>query len=299
MALKGEALGLAVMTELPLVVVNVQRAGPSTGMPTKPEQSDLLMAMFGRHGESPMPVLAPATPGDCFWIAFEAARIAMRYMTPVLVLSDGYLGNGTEPFRVPAVEDLPEVPVTFAQAREGEQFLPYRRDPESLSRPWARPGTPGLEHRIGGLEKADGTGNVEYDPENHERMVMIRADKVARVTQDIPPSTIMGDESGELLVLGWGGTYGAIRGAMRRLLDRGVKVGHVHLRHLNPFPADLGEILSRYRTVLIPELNTGQLALLIRGKYKADVVGYNKIQGRPFSVEEIMERIETLLEIKS
>jgi 2-oxoglutarate ferredoxin oxidoreductase subunit alpha len=296
LALKGEAMGLAVMTELPLVVIDVMRAGPSTGMPTKPEQSDLLMALHGRHGESPMPVLAPSTPGDCFWIAFEAARIAIKYMTPVMILSDGYLANGTEPFRLPAVSDLPEVPVAFAEAGEGG-FRPYLRNPSTLGRPWARPGTPGLEHRIGGLEKSDGTGNVDYDPGNHEHMIRLRAEKVERVARDFPATEVVGPESGELLILGWGGTFGAIRSAVLRCHGKGLPVAHAHLRLLNPFPSDLGEILGRYRSVLIPELNTGQLLQLVRSRYLIDAMGYNKVQGRPFTVEEIQDRIEKLLEV--
>ena len=295
MALKGEAMGLAVMTELPLVVVNVQRAGPSTGMPTKPEQADLLMALWGRHGESPMPVLAPSTPGDCFWIAFEAVRIAVKYMTPVIVLSDGYLATGTEPFRIPDVTDLPEIELHFAEARDGE-FRAYLRDAETLARPWARPGTAGLEHRIGGLEKTDASGAVDYDPANHEHMVRTRAEKVARVSADIPRTEVFGKPNGKLLVLGWGGTYGAIRGAVSRALDEGLSVAQVHLRHLNPMPSDLEEILSNYDQIIIPELNTGQLRTLIRSTYLLDVKGFNKIQGRPFSVDEILELIKKTLE---
>ena len=297
MALKGEAMGLAVMAELPLVVVNIQRGGPSTGLPTKPEQADLLMALFGRHSESPLPVLAAATPGDCFWMAFEAARIAIRYMTPVILLSDGYLANGSEPFRIPDPGELPDVPVRFATVGEGgEPFLPYRRDPESMARAWAVPGTPGLEHRIGGLEKAETTGNVNYDPLNHERMVRIRLEKVNRVARDLPPLQVFGPESGELLILGWGSTYGSIRGAVEDGLDRGLSVAHAHLRHLNPLPDDLGSVLSRYRKVLVPEMNTGQLLMLVRARYLVDAIGLNKVQGLPFSVEEIMERACHLLE---
>jgi 2-oxoglutarate ferredoxin oxidoreductase subunit alpha len=297
-ALKGEGLGLAVMTELPLVLVDVMRGGPSTGLPTKPEQSDLLMALYGRHAECPLPVLAPSTPGDCFWTAFEAARIAIRYMTPVILLSDGYLANGTEPFRIPDLEDLPTFTAEYARSRDGQPFHPYLRDPETLARPWARPGTPGLEHRIGGLEKTDVTGNVDYDPINHEFMVRTRAAKVDGVARDIPPIEVHGARSGDLLVLGWGGTFGAIRGALNRLLDQGLSVGHCHLRHLNPLPSDLGEVLNQYRTVVIPELNSGHLLKVIRAKYLIDAVGLNKIQGKPFTVEEIMDRIEKLLEVE-
>lgn len=298
LALKGEGMGLAVMVELPLVVIDVQRAGPSTGMPTKPEQSDLLQAMFGRHGESPVPVLAPCTPGDCFWIAFEAAQIAIRHMIPVVVLSDGYLANGTEPFRIPDVDELPVLEIRRAGATDGAPFRPYGRDERTLARPWAVPGTPGLEHRIGGLEKSDGTGNVNYEAENHERMVRVRAEKVQRVAEYLPPTEVHGAASGDLLVLGWGGTYGAIRGAVNEANARGAKVAHVHLRCLNPFPNDLGEILGRYRSVLVPELNTGQLSMLIRARYLVDAVGLNKVQGKPFTVEEILEPIEKLLEVQ-
>jgi 2-oxoglutarate ferredoxin oxidoreductase subunit alpha len=298
MALKGEAMGLAVMTELPLVIVNVQRGGPSTGLPTKPEQADLLMALFGRHSESPLPVLAAATPGDCFWMAFEAARIALKYMTPVIFLSDGYLASGTEPFRIPEVSELPEIPVVKVESKTGEQFMPYLRNKETLSRPWAIPGTPGLEHRLGGIEKTDGSGNVNYDPENHEHMVLTRAEKVARVADEIPPTEVFGPDSGDLLVLGWGGTYGSIHGAVRRGVDQGLSVAQVHIRHLNPLPPDLGEILGRFRTVLVPEMNTGQLLMLIRARFLIDAIGMNKIQGRPFGVDEILARINQLLETK-
>jgi 2-oxoglutarate ferredoxin oxidoreductase subunit alpha len=298
MALKGEAMGLAVMTELPLIVVNIQRGGPSTGLPTKTEQADLLMAFFGRHAESPLPIVAAATPGDCFWMAFEACRIAVTYMTPVIFLSDGYIANGSEPFRIPKVEDLPRIVARFAPPGNGAGFMPYRRDDRTLARAWALPGTPGLEHRIGGLEKADLTGNVSYDPKNHDHMVRLRAEKVARVAADIPPLEVFGPETGELLVVGWGGTYGAIHGAVRRAQDKGLAVAQVHLRHLNPFPRDLEGILRRYRRVLVPELNTGQLSLLLRGRFLIDAVGQNKVEGRPFGNEEILANIESLLERK-
>ncbi len=299
MALKGEALGLAVMTELPLVVVNVQRGGPSTGLPTKPEQADLLQAMFGRHSESPLPILAASTAGDCFWVAFEAARIAVTYMTPVILLTDGYLASGAEPFRIPPVDDLPRIEIKFAPGRTDGGFLPYERNPETLARPWATPGTPGLEHRIGGLEKSDITGNVSYDADNHEHMVWTRAEKVARVAREIPPIEVFGPEKGELLVLGWGSTYGAIRGAVEEARTRGLDVAHAHLRYLNPLPEDLPAVMARYRTVLVPEMNSGQLLLLIRAKYLVDAVGLNKVQGKPFTVNEIMGRVETLLEARS
>jgi 2-oxoglutarate ferredoxin oxidoreductase subunit alpha len=297
MALKGEAMGLAVMVELPLVIVNIQRGGPSTGLPTKPEQADLLMALFGRHSESPLPVLAAATPSDCFWMAFEASRIALKYMTPVIFLSDGYLANGSEPFRIPSVDELPEIASTFAAPGNG--FLPYARDPRTLARPWAIPGTPGLEHRIGGLEKTDGTGAVSYDPHNHAHMIRTRAAKVEAVAQEIPPLEVYGPESGDLLVLGWGGTYGAVHGAVRRALDRKRKVAQAHLRYLNPFPANLGEVLGRYTKILIPELNTGQLSLLIRARFLRETTGLNKVEGRPFGTEEILHRIEGILEAKT
>jgi 2-oxoglutarate ferredoxin oxidoreductase subunit alpha len=258
------------------------------------------MALFGRHAESPLPVVAAATPGDCFWMAFEAARIALTYMTPVVYLTDGYLANGTEPFRIPRIDDLPEIPVRFARpGGDGEPFLPYGRDPQTLARSWAVPGTPSLEHRIGGLEKADGTGEVSYDPQNHAHMIRIRAEKVARVGDGIPPLEVFGPETGDLLVVGWGGTFGAIRGAVRRAQEEGHSVAQVHLRHLNPLPSDLEGILSRYRGVLVPELNTGQLLLLLRGKYLVDAVGLNKIDGRPFATEEILEGIVGRLEGKT
>jgi 2-oxoglutarate/2-oxoacid ferredoxin oxidoreductase subunit alpha len=298
MALKGEAMGLAVMTELPLVIVDIQRGGPSTGLPTKTEQADLLMAMFGRHAEAPLPVLAAATPGDCFWMALEACRIAIDHMTPVILLTDGYIANGSEPFLIPKVEDLPAPKPRYAASTNGAGFQPYLRDDKTLARPWALPGTAGLEHRIGGLEKADITGNVSYDPLNHEHMVRTRAEKVARIADDIPPLEIYGPESGELLVVGWGGTYGAIHGAVRRAHDLKLPVAQVHLRHLNPFPRDLGDILRRYRKVLVPELNTGQLSLLLRAKYLIDVIGYDKVQGRPFGPEELLAVIESHLEAK-
>jgi 2-oxoglutarate ferredoxin oxidoreductase subunit alpha len=243
-------------------------------------------------------VLAAATPGDCFWMALEASRIAIDHMTPVILLTDGYIANGSEPFLIPKVEDLPAPRPRYASSTNGGGFKPYLRDEATLARPWALPGTPGLEHRIGGLEKADVTGNVSYDPLNHEHMIRTRAEKVARIARDIPPLEIYGPESGDLLVVGWGGTYGAIHGAVRRAIDRKLSVAQVHLRHLNPLPKDLGDILKRYRKVLVPELNTGQLSLLLRGKYLVDAIGYNKVQGRPFGVEEILSVIQSNLEAK-
>ncbi|HEX2163459.1 MAG TPA: 2-oxoacid:acceptor oxidoreductase subunit alpha [Thermoanaerobaculia bacterium] len=302
-ALKAEAMNLAVMAELPLVVVDVQRGGPSTGLPTKTEQSDLLQVMFGRNGESPVPIVAASSPADCFDAALEAVRIALAHMVPVVLLSDGYLANGSEPWRLPEVGALPDLRVEFASnghsggaSGNGHAFAPYRRNPETLARPWAVPGTAGLEHRIGGLEKEDVTGNVSYDPANHERMVQLRAEKVERVARGIPPTAVHGDpEGGDLLVVGWGSTAGAIEGAVRMAREEGLSVSRVHLRHLNPLPLDLGEVLGRFERVLVPEMNRGQLALLLRARYLIDVVGYPKVQGRPFFRSEILAKIRTLL----
>jgi 2-oxoglutarate/2-oxoacid ferredoxin oxidoreductase subunit alpha len=293
-ALKTEAMGLAIMTELPLVIVNVQRAGPSTGLPTKVEQADLFQALYGRNGESPMPVLAPATPAECFTLAIEASRIALKYMTPVMYLSDAFVANGAEPWRVPDLDDLPDISVPNAVKGEGT-FLPYGRDPETLSRPWAVPGTPGLEHRIGGLEKADGIGTVSYDADNHHRMVSLRAAKVAGIARDIPPLETFGVDEGDLLILGWGSTYGAIRSATERLLADGRSVAHAHLRYLFPFPANTGDVLRRYRTVLVPELNLGQLSFVIRGTYLVDALSYGRVRGKPFRISEIIAEAERLL----
>ena len=286
LALKSEAIGLAVMAELPLVVVNIQRAGPSTGMPTKTEQADLLQSMYGRNGESPVVVLAAATPADCFDVALEACRIALRHMVPVIVLSDGYLANGAEPWRLPDVDKLPRIEVKFASNPEG--FQPYARDPETLARPWAIPGTPGLEHRIGGLEKQDLTGNVSYDPQNHEFMCHTRAAKVERVAEDIPEAVVEGASEGRLLILSWGSTHGSMAGALRRAPDG---VGWVHLRYLNPFPRNLGEIIGRFEKVVVPELNLGQLSRLVRDRFAIDAIPFNKIQGRPFTQHELGEMI--------
>jgi len=293
-ALKAEAMGLAVMTELPLVVIDVQRAGPSTGMPTKNEQADLLQVMFGRNSDSPMPVVAPATPAECFSFAIEAARIALKYMTPVAYLSDAFLATGAEPWQIPALDRLPDISVPNATPADAP-FRPYLRDPETLSRPWALPGTPGLEHRIGGLEKADVTGNVSYDPENHHRMQTLRADKVAGIARDIPPLEVFGSPSGDLLILGWGSTYGALRSATERLLAEGHEVAHAHLRYLNPFPLNTGDVVRAYRRVLIPEVNLGQLLLLIRARYLVDAVGYDKVRGKPFRIGEIVNEATRLL----
>ena len=297
MALKAEMLGLAVMVELPLVVVDVQRAGPSTGMPTKTEQGDLLMSMFGRNSDSPIPVIAPATPAECFDMAIEAWRIALKHMTPVVYLSDAFLATGAEPWLIPQIADLPSIAVKNAPAAgpDAPRFRPYARDAETLARPWAVPGTPGLEHRIGGLEKLDELGTVSYDPENHHRMMLLRAEKVARIARDIPSTEVYGDERGELLILGWGSTYGSIRSAVERLRARGRRVAHAHLRYVNPLPEDLGAILSRYERVLMPELNLGQLRMLVRSKYLVDAVGFNLVRGKPFQIGEIEAKAESLL----
>jgi 2-oxoglutarate ferredoxin oxidoreductase subunit alpha len=284
-------MGLVMMLELPLIIVNIQRGGPSTGLPTKTEQADLFQAMFGRNGEAPIPVVAARSPSDCFDVAQEAWRIAVRYMTPVIILSDGYIANGSEPWRIPDVNDLPKIPVTHpGPLKQGETFLPYARD-RRLARPWALPGTKGLMHRIGGLEKRDGTGGVSYDGLNHEKMIATRAQKVANVARDIPPQEVIGPQSGDVLVVSWGGTYGACLTAVRRVQEKGGSVAHTHLRHLNPLPSDLGDIIGRFRKVLIPELNAGQLRFLVRANYLVDAIGLNKVQGRPFSVGEIVEAI--------
>jgi 2-oxoglutarate/2-oxoacid ferredoxin oxidoreductase subunit alpha len=293
-ALKGEAMGLAVMVELPLVVVNVQRAGPSTGMPTKTEQSDLLQAMYGRNGDAPLPVVAPATPAECFDMAIEACRLALKYMTPVVYLSDAFLATGSEPWRIPEPSDLPDISV--ANYTDPATFQPYERDADTLARPWAVPGTPGLEHRIGGLESADVSGAVSYDPDNHQRMTDLRARKVAGIADDIPPLEVYGPESGDLLILGWGSTYGSLRTAAERLQRAGHAVAHAHLRHLNPFPRNTGEVVMSYRRVLIPEINTGQLRLLIRGRFLVDAVGLNRVRGKPFPVPEVMKAAQLLLD---
>jgi 2-oxoglutarate ferredoxin oxidoreductase subunit alpha len=281
------------MVELPLVIVDVQRAGPSTGMPTKNEQGDLLQVMFGRNSDSPMPIIAPATPAECFGYAIEAWRLALKYMTPVAFLSDAFLASGAEPWRVPNPDDLPSIAVPNRTEREG--FYPYLRDPVTLARPWAVPGTPGLEHRIGGLEKADILGNVSYDPDNHHRMVTLRQAKVDGIANDIPPLEVLGPPEGDLLVLGWGSTYGAIRSAVERLQDRGLSVAHAHLRYLNPFPANTGDVLKAYKRVLIPEVNLGQLLMLIRARYLIDAIGYNRVRGKPFRIAELEAEAERVL----
>ncbi|HEY5313567.1 MAG TPA: 2-oxoacid:acceptor oxidoreductase subunit alpha [Pirellulales bacterium] len=295
-ALKQEAMGLAVMTELPLIVINVQRGGPSTGLPTKTEQADLLQAMCGRNGECPMPVIAARSPADCFDVAREAWRIATRFMTPVMLLSDGYIANGSEPWRIPDAQALEPIEVTHPEpTANGDVFHPYERDAR-LARPWAIPGTPKLMHRIGGLEKQDITGNVSYDPENHQHMINTRARKVAGIADDIPAQDVFGPETGRLLVLSWGGTYGACRTAVADCIELGEPVAHAHLRYLNPWPKNLGEVLGRYEQVLVPELNMGQLRLLVRAAYLVDAVGLNKVKGKPFCVAEIVAKIQEMLQ---
>jgi len=292
MALKTEAIGLAVAAEIPLVLFDVQRGGPSTGLPTKTEQADLLQALYGRNSETPVPVIAAQTPGDCFWAAIEGVRIATKYMTPVIVLTDGYLANGAEPWAIPRLEDLPEIAVRFRTDPEG--FLPYGRDPETLARPWAVPGTPGLEHRIGGLEKSNLTGNVSYDADNHELMVHLRDQRVRNIENDIPAASVDGEDSGTVLVVGWGSTYGVIQSAVRRVREGGGSVSHLHLRHLNPMPHNVGEILSRFERILVPELNLGQLAAVLRQRFLIPVRSLSKVQGKPFKSSEIAEAIESL-----
>lgn len=298
MALKAETMGLAVSLELPLLIINIQRGGPSTGLPTKTEAADLLMAMYGRHGESPMPIIAAKSPADCFDAAIEAARLALKYRTPVILLSDGYLANGSEPWRLPDVDALPDLRTTFATEPNHldddgtPEFWPYLRDPDTLARAWAVPGTPGLMHRIGGIEKQEGTGNISYDPANHEHMVELRAAKVAGIAADIPELVVEGDaDDADLLVLGWGSTWGAIDGAVDRARDRGLKVARAHLTHLNPFPANLGDVVTRYRRVLIPEMNLGQLSLLIRGEFLVDARSVTKVRGEPFTSGELEQAI--------
>jgi 2-oxoglutarate/2-oxoacid ferredoxin oxidoreductase subunit alpha len=300
MLLKAETVGLAVSVELPLIICDIQRAGPSTGMPTKTEQADLLQAMFGRNGESPVPIVAPASPADCFSAAIEAARIAVKYRTPVFLLSDGYLANGSEPWRIPDTAGLPDLSQEFAFAEPGvageNGFEPFRRDPETLARPWAIPGTPGLEHRIGGIEKADVTGDISYDPDNHDRMVRLRQAKIDGIAADVPPVEVDDpDGDARVLVLGWGSTYGSIGAAVRRARNAGHNVAQAHLRHLNPFPPNLGDVLRRYDKVLLPEINLGQLALLLRGRFLIDVISYNQVRGLPFRAAELAGVIEDVI----
>ncbi|HEX7297258.1 MAG TPA: 2-oxoacid:acceptor oxidoreductase subunit alpha [Pyrinomonadaceae bacterium] len=292
-ALKQEAIGLAVMTELPLVIVNVQRGGPSTGLPTKTEQADLFQAVWGRNGECPAIVIAPATPADCFHMAIEAVRLAFKYMSPVFYLSDGYLANGAEPWAIPPIDQLPKIDVKFHT--DPTTFMPYARDPETFARPYALPGTPGLEHRIGGIEKQHITGNVNYDPENHHLMVKLRQEKIDRAAADVPPVEVMGEPSGKVLVLGWGSTYGSITSAVEKMQREGKSVSAAHLRHLNPFPRNLGEVLSAFETVIIPEMNLGQLCTMIRARYLVDAVPFSKVKGRPFQIREIVRKVEEYL----
>ncbi|NLT50732.1 MAG: 2-oxoacid:acceptor oxidoreductase subunit alpha [Ignavibacteria bacterium] len=291
MALKTEALGLAVMTELPLVIINVQRGGPSTGLPTKTEQSDLLQAFYGRNGEAPIPVIAASTPGNCFEMAFEAFRISTKYMTPVILLSDGYIANGAEPWLIPDESSIPELSVKFRTEKEG--FAPYMRD-ENLARPWVVPGTPGLEHRIGGLEKANITGNVSHDPDNHHMMCELRAKKVKNIENDIPETEVFGEEKGDILVLGWGGTYGAIRDAVIRAQKEGLSVSQVHLHHINPFPKNLGNILKNFKKIIVPELNLGQLSKILRIEFLIPVESFCKVKGLPFTAVEIYSKISSM-----
>ncbi|MDQ3505174.1 MAG: 2-oxoacid:acceptor oxidoreductase subunit alpha, partial [Actinomycetota bacterium] len=297
-ALKGETIGLAVSMELPLVIIDVQRGGPSTGLPTKTEQADLLMAMFGRNGESPVPIVAPRSPSDCFDAALEAVRIATTYMTPVFLLSDGYLANGSEPWLLPRTEDLPDLRRPFITEPNGPdgEFLPYQRDQQTLARPWAVPGTTGLQHRLGGLEKSDGAGEINYEPANHDYMVRTRQAKVDRIADSLPPTEV-DDPTGsaKVLVLGWGSTYGPIGAACRRLRAEGLEVAQVHLRHLNPFPSDLGPVLNRYERVVVPEMNLGQLALLLRAEYLVDIVGYNQVRGLPFRAAELADMLHGVI----
>ena len=295
-ALKGEAMGLAVMTELPMVIINVQRGGPSTGLPTKTEQADLNQALYGRNGEAPIPIIAASTPGDCFYSAYEAARIAVKYMTPVVLLSDGYLANGSEPWKIPNVKDLDPIEVKFAKNSKSKNvFLPYERDEETLSRPWAIPGTPGLEHRVGGLEKAENTGHVSYDPDNHHRMVELRQEKVNRIQNDISKTEVFGDKNGDVLIISWGGTYGSCRSAVETLHEEGKSVAHAHLRWISPLPKDLGEIIIKFKNVLVPEINMGQLIKLIRSEYLVDAKGLNQVTGRPISATRIIENVNQLI----
>ena len=295
MDLKAETIGLAAMLELPLVIVDVQRAGPSTGMPTKTEQTDLLMAIHGRHGESPLPVIAAATPADCFDSAVEAVRIAVRYRTPVILLSDTFLANSSEPWRIPDTADLPDIDPNFATGpNAGDEFLPYLRDKRG-ARPWAIPGTPGLQHRIGGLEKEHGSGNISYDPANHALMTRLRAEKLEKLADELPQLVVEADEGAELLVLGWGSTYGVVQAAARRVRERDIPIATTHLRHLDPLPPNIGEVVRRFPKVLVPEMNTGQLLSMIRAEFLVDAVGYNKVEGLPIFAEELESAILEVL----
>ena len=297
LSLKTEAIGLAIMTELPLIIVDVQRAGPSTGLPTKTEQSDLMQAMYGRHGEAPLPVLAAASSTDCFDMTLEAARIALKYMTPVMLLTDGYIGQASEPWRIPEIDKLPEIAPQFAQ--DASTFKPYLRNPATLARQWAIPGMQGMEHRIGGLEKEDGSGVVSTDPMNHQKMVELRQKKVDNIANDIPELDVVGEQEGDLLLLSWGSTYGAAKIAVEKMQSQGHKISHAHLRYLNPFPKNLGEVLHKFDRVVIPELNLGQLKNLIQAKYLKPVIGINKVQGKPFKAVELEEKLSVLLSLEN
>ena len=294
-ALKGEAIGLAIITELPLIIINIQRGGPSTGLPTKTEQSDLFQAMYGRNGECPCVVIAASSPSDCFETAFEAARIAIEHMMPVILLSDGYIANGSEPWKIPSVNKLPKIKNNLVNSKDKEDFMPYKRNEKTLARPWALPGTEGFEHRIGGLEKEDLSGNVSYDPDNHHEMTLQRQKKVDIVADSIPDLEVFGDNSGDLLVLSWGGVYGSVKSAVKKSQDHGSSVSHVHIRHINPFPKNLGDILKKFKKVLIPELNMGQLLTIIRAKYLVDAIGFNQVAGKPFSSNTVFNTIESIL----
>ena len=295
--LKSETIGLALQMELPMVIVDIQRGGPSTGLPTKTEQSDLLHAMYGRHGEAPLPIVASYSPSSCFWAAIEATRIALKYMTPVILLSDGYLANGAEPWRIPAIEKLPDLSVRFAsQPNVGEDFWPYLRDDDTLARPWAIPGTPGLQHRLGGLEKADGTGNISYDPDNHQLMTDLRQAKIKVIEEDIAPLEYDADEGATVLILGWGSTYGAIGAAVRRLRARGKKVARAHLKHLNPFPKNTEEVLRRFDKVVVPEMNMGQLSKLIRSEFLIPTININQVKGLPFRAGDLENRLLEIMD---
>lgn len=293
LSLKVEAIGLAVMVELPLVIIDVQRAGPSTGLPTKPEQSDLFIAIYGRHGEAPVPIIAATSAADCFDMTIEATRLALKYMTPVILLTDGYISQGTNPFRIPNLDDLPDISVKFTT--NAEEYAPYKRDAETLARMWAVPGTPGLEHRVGGLEKEDITGLVSHDPMNHQKMIEIRAQKVAGIAKDIPLAEVEGEQEGDLLILGWGGTYGAIKDAFEKMREEGLKISFCHLKYLNPFPSNLESVLRKFKRILIPELNSGQLRSVIAAKYLISAYGLNKIQGLPLKAEEIERKVKEML----
>ena len=293
-ALKTEAIGLGVISELPMVIINVQRGGPSTGLPTKTEQADLLMAMNGRNGESPIPIIAASTPGDCFYVAYEACRIAVKYMTPVFILTDGFIANGSEPWMLPELDKLKDIKINEPELRDG-QFLPYERDEKTLGRSWALPGLKGFEHRVGGLEREHITGNINYDPDNHDLMVKLRAKKVSSIVDDIPKTEVYGKQTGEILILGWGSTFGAIRSGVESLIEEGKSVSHVHLKWINPLPADLGEILLKFQKVLIPEINSGQLIKIIRSEFLIDAEGFNLVRGKPYTKSQIINKVKEMI----